>query len=350
MFFVASLSTMNQGHRAGLNHLNLHQHMFNVAFSGYSSVLSKIHAKAWNDRIFKTSPYIQNSVALADAIYDLYVTNTPGKEYQLDLYVRVVFQKTTQVFFWRLLYVDDILDTTGRLYPLVFLDVEAKYFPGGGSSLDAFMNDILQKRRLNLAQSISVAKTLGTLNKVNDVATVLVAKPSGTTIPEPGFGTQNPNTPEFPAPFDTIEEIKNILGKPVPDAPSKPPQYEGPVGITNAGNSIRVATQDGQGQINAACINESGTRISVSIAGRSILNWRSSSKHSWPVIEQMRENRRKEMSDEEKEKEKSEWNKGKKQGFNLSFPVQAGQKVSVSFVGRKKCTKYSNWCQVTGPF
>jgi len=349
-FFLATLSTMNRGYKAGLQHLDARQHMFNVAFSAYSSVLARLSEKAWNDRFFKGAPFAQSGVNHDDATYDLYVTDTAGKQYQADLYIRVKVGKASQLFFWRFQYVDDILDTSGRAYPLVFLDAEADYYPGGSKSLDAKIADILQQRKQNRPKAMGKTKLAQTLTSVNDVAQVVTARPQGTLIPESAVGTQNPSAPAIPGFYDDSNDRGQLGDKTPPPAPSNPPEYTGPQEFGDSGSGVRVATKGGTVSVNVCCINEKGTRVMVAVNGNPVLSWKSKEDHSYLVNKGNWIKKVAGMDPVEKERSKQEFNKFVRKSFKKTFTISPGDKVTTSYVGKKSPTGHKAWFQLTGPF
>ncbi|MEW6708420.1 MAG: hypothetical protein AB1403_01230, partial [Candidatus Riflebacteria bacterium] len=108
--FVLTLTTLGRNFRSNLSTLNTNQTMFNMAFSVYSDVLARIGEKSWDERFFKAGAFIQNNVDFDQAKISYQVNDTPGQDYQADLYIKVSLNSSSRVFFWRFRYVDDILD------------------------------------------------------------------------------------------------------------------------------------------------------------------------------------------------------------------------------------------------
>lgn len=357
-FFIGTLFTLNQGFRTGLEHLNIRQYFFNVAYSGYSQGLTKIREKSWNDRVFKNAPYAENNIAFDNATYDLYMTDSPGKSFQADIYVRVRFQGNSQTFFWRILYSDDILDVSNRVYPILFMDVESKYFPGGGSSLDTTISEILDKRRRNRTSAAEKSVLISHLPGVNDVAKVFPALPAGKVLPEPPIGTRPSG--KTPAPPDIFAGDQNRKAKPFDDAPPPPDpnvprDYQGPVNFGDGGSGNRVAQRDGTVTIDARCVDEKGTRILVVSNGQAVIDWKSDATEEFAVVnEKRREEKLKRIRNGEPTGKYEDKNMFRV-NFEKSFFLRAGEKVKVSFVGRKTVDRedfpmMKSWFKMSGPF
>ena len=116
--FVITMSSLNQGLKNQIFHTNNHQLSFLLAYSAFSKVLAKIHSNSWTDRPFKDGPYAENNVAFQGGTYDLFVENSPGKQYQADIYVRTSLAGITRLYFWRIRFNDDdslLVHGAGRL-------------------------------------------------------------------------------------------------------------------------------------------------------------------------------------------------------------------------------------------
>lgn len=336
--FIATLTTMNRGFRTNLHKLDTNQAMFNAAFSAYSNVLAKLREKSWDQRFFKDAPYIKNNVVFDRSHYSYQVFNTPGKEFQTDLYVKVTLQGDSRVYFWRFLYIDDILDTSGRAYPLVFIEGIESELPV--SSIDAIVKGILDKRKQNQPIAQNKAKLANTLTNVNDVAEIVSATPGGRApIPIIADGTQSQTAPEIPGVFKTTAQRQQIGESSPRPSPSAPPEFSGPQSFENEGTGSRVAVSDGTCSVDARCINEKGSVLYVTINGQTVLAWQSTENKTY----------------EEMKAELNpgttvyDWHNTLKRDFSQSFSVQAGQKVFVKYVGKRTSIQRS-WFNLNGPF
>jgi len=87
--FIMTVTMMSRESRNQMIHMNKEQNAFLIAYSAYSKVLAKISINPWSDRYYKKGYPTENQIKLFGAEYDCYVTDSPGKPNQADIYVRV---------------------------------------------------------------------------------------------------------------------------------------------------------------------------------------------------------------------------------------------------------------------
>ncbi len=262
-FFVYSVSTLNRGYRTELRHLDVRQGMFNIAVAAFSRITAKLHSRPWPDRFFKAGPAIETGQALFDGSYDSFVLDAPNRPMQVDIYIRVRLFDSSQVFFWRIQAVDDLLDITNRVYPLVFTYLDDKDFPTGNPpGFTSKVEEILQERKDNQPKATEMTKDLSGPSDVFDITRITGATPPGSEPPaDPPVGTQDPPVRSAPAIFANDADKAAVTGEksgntptgtsPAPGTgnPPSPPQVVKPGGdmdITAQGREVRLANQDGE--------------------------------------------------------------------------------------------------------
>lgn len=223
-FFIMSFSTMSRGYRNQIRHMSERQNLFYIAYSGYSQVISKLYQKTWEERFFKNGPSAESNVPIYHGFYDSYVVNVPGKEYQADIYIRawVVIgsgKSREQLYFWRIIYNDDILDISNRVIPLMFTDIDVRFFPTGANSPFAAQADaILAERATNHEKANTYVRQIVTLQDARDIAGVFLIPPADrSAIPTTlqatlGQGTQDPTSDGVPTVFETTAERQDVTG------------------------------------------------------------------------------------------------------------------------------------------
>ncbi|HNV70687.1 MAG TPA: hypothetical protein PKO06_13385, partial [Candidatus Ozemobacteraceae bacterium] len=160
--FVITMSSLNQGLKNQIFHTNNHQLSFLLAYSAFSKVLAKIHSNSWTDRPFRDGPYAENNVAFQGGTYDLFVENSPGKQYQADIYVRTSLAGITRLYFWRIRFNDDLLDISSRITVEFFTNGEPGDFPktAGPKSFSSKVDGLLARRASNQDKSDRLARDI----------------------------------------------------------------------------------------------------------------------------------------------------------------------------------------------
>lgn len=161
--FVVSITTLNQGLKSQVFNTSNHQWSFLLAYSAFSKTLAHIHSASWSKRPFAAKPLMEFQVQLFEGTYDLFVQDTPGKEYQADLYVRTNLAGFSRLYFWRITYNDDLLDVSNRIIVEFFRTGEPVDFPKGPgpSKFSQEVDSMLAERKRNQENSDKLAARLG---------------------------------------------------------------------------------------------------------------------------------------------------------------------------------------------
>ncbi len=203
--FVVTMSSLNQGLKNQIFHTNNHQLSFLLAYSAFSKVLAKIHSESWTNRAFKSGPYAENNVSLQGGTYDLFVENSPGKDYQADIYVRTHLAGITRMYFWRIRFNDDLLDISSRITVEFFTNGEPGDFPKSGSSgsFSSKVDSMLARRAANQNKSDLMARDLADTKG----AKAILQKMDGRPL--------KPFTDSYPAdPEDKLMNTKDLAAFP----------------------------------------------------------------------------------------------------------------------------------------
>jgi len=249
--------------------MNREQTLFNLAFSAYSKILARLYEKPWGERYFKDGPVSENNVSMFDGVYDSFVIDSPGKAFQVDIYIRVKALEASDVYFWRILYNDDLLDVSNRFYQVFFSNLDSRDYPKGSQSTFATrVEEILAERKVNHPKALECARAISTLSSPEDIAKVLQARPQGASpLPEnPGEPPQNKPVQKpsglFSSPAQRTQVSPPVTVPPTPpssqpSAPSSPPSSDdsipgdGPVMLAGSGRESRVAKSSGRVSIEA---------------------------------------------------------------------------------------------------
>lgn len=168
---VVSVSTMNQGLKSQVFHSSNHQWSFLLAYSAMAKVLAKIHTVSWGQRPFAARPYREFQVPLQGGVYDLFVENTPGREYQADIYVKTTLTGVSRLYFWRITFNDDLLDISNRIIVEFFKSGDPADFPtaAGPSKFSKNVDDMLAERAGNQKKADDLASELAPLTTAAQV-------------------------------------------------------------------------------------------------------------------------------------------------------------------------------------
>ncbi|RCK80324.1 MAG: hypothetical protein OZSIB_3506 [Candidatus Ozemobacter sibiricus] len=173
--FIISLSSLQQGLKSQVYHSSNHQWSFLLAYSAMSKVLAQIHSSSWAHRPFAARPYRESGVPLQGGTYDLFVENTPGRDFQADIYVKTTLTGVSRLYFWRITYNDDLLDVSNRIIVEFFKTGEPRDFPtaAGPSDFSKMVDDLLAERARNQKPSDELAVQLAPLSDPKAVLAAL---------------------------------------------------------------------------------------------------------------------------------------------------------------------------------
>ncbi len=243
-----SLSTVSRSYLGQVQHMNRNQLVYNIAFSVYSKVMMRIREKPWQERFFRGTPFSERNQSLFEGTYDCFVIDAPGHEFQADIYVKAAAYGHEQTYLWRILYQDDLLDISNRVFNIFFSGIDPNFFPTGAqSSFAPELEKILKERKENLPKALDKARQIVSLPKVNDVAPILDARPPGAPpLPAPPIGTSQGGTPPPPPGVFTTTQERETVSPPLPvPLPADLVPVQGDVRIVGSGSDVRVAQSDG---------------------------------------------------------------------------------------------------------
>ncbi len=239
IFFVFTVSTMKSGYLSQVKIVGQRQCLFNIAYSGFSRIIARIHEKSWDERYFSAGSVPENNVPMFDGHYDSFVEEAPaaptsnGLRHPIDIYIRARFQERKQTFFWRVVYEEDIFDISNRIFSVFFSELDQEKFPEGASARatsDAFQTElakILDQRRQNLQKALEESRKLAPISDVRAIANELTAAPPG-EIPalplNPGGIEPRPDQ-GMPVGVLTFPQADSITGFP---ASPRPPLIPAP--------------------------------------------------------------------------------------------------------------------------
>ncbi|MBF0407311.1 MAG: hypothetical protein HQM10_08155 [Candidatus Riflebacteria bacterium] len=241
---LATHSFVSRSYFTQIDHLNQAQIHFSIACSAQAKILASLYEKPWEEREFKTAPVSLFGQKILGGEYDSFVMNSPGKFFQLDIYIRTRAANKTQCYFWRIQYNDDIFDLSNRCYTIFFTPVKPSDFPSGGSgTISSNIDDLLDERIINKPPSDEKVEKIFKNPDLPNLVNAFPARAPGSTplpdvsgvgsysIPTLGIPQAKQNSPKPPATTDPDEIIKGP---------------KGPVEILVEGTAKRVAFKDGE--------------------------------------------------------------------------------------------------------
>ncbi|MBF0500912.1 MAG: hypothetical protein HQM09_12315 [Candidatus Riflebacteria bacterium] len=268
---IFSFSRVSQGNRLKIAHLSKTQNSFYIASSSLANMLARLHSSGWANRSFRDAPTKESAMPLLGGDYDLHVENSPGKDFQADVYIRTRFGGLTKLYFWRIAYRDDLLDISNRPQVILFTAPKDDVYPKTGqpNTFPGFVDGLLNTRTLNQDMATDLANKIAKMGNVQDIvslaadatgnmatATSEFKDPARLTIPLNQVAALPPDT--YPSPNDG----KGILpGSHYPGgigAPA-PPNSSGASGWTPSGGGSTVGLPPGGGPSNSAHTGGSGS-------------------------------------------------------------------------------------------
>jgi hypothetical protein len=223
---VTAVSSLNQGLRNQIHHTNNAHLSYVIGYSALSRILGRLHASSWDNRAFKAKPYSEYNQSLNGGIYDLWVEDSPGKNFQADIFVRTTLAQQKSLFFWRVTYQDDLFDISNKIIVDFYCKADPNEFPkAAGSSFGHTINDLIAKRRANQKNANLMAMSLSNLHDPQKIVAALGGRPLEK------FNTAYPITPGGPE--DIIKQKENAavafpsvhppLAGELPDSPGPGP-------------------------------------------------------------------------------------------------------------------------------
>jgi len=231
VFFASTIFNLNQNLRTQVSHIAYKDVSFSSAYSILSGILARVYKSGWQDRFFAAKPVQVYGLALGEASCDYYIEDTPNFDHQMDVYIRVNLTGRSQLYFWRVVYHDEIFDFSIHFSSIFFTNPDSKEFPpeNNGVTIASEVDAMLVARAENEERA---RQTIATVIEEND--TVRIARNLGAPIPKipqesEAFSAQFPisggASPEFPpAVARPPEEGPPMsLPQPPPDTPPDTP-------------------------------------------------------------------------------------------------------------------------------
>ncbi|MFZ5951971.1 MAG: hypothetical protein ACOYXC_14785 [Candidatus Rifleibacteriota bacterium] len=224
VLFASTLSNLNQNFRNQVNHVAYQEASFQMASSVLAGIMARVYAKPWSQRFFKDNFVESSDNPILNGTYDSYVENSPGKNHQFDVYIKVNLQGKSQLYFWRIAYHDSILDISQNFSKIFYTRKDGDKFPQGGKeTLANEVDEILAARKENLNVAKEKTTIIETINDTRKIAEVLDAPFIDFPDPTGMETTFDPTKPDAPDPLPPLsitsppETEKPIVPKPVPD-------------------------------------------------------------------------------------------------------------------------------------
>lgn len=126
---VVTVGNLRQGVRSQIFHTNNNQLSFLIAYSAFSRVCANIHTFSWANRTFLSEPWSETMVPFQDGHYDLLVENSPGHDYQADVYIRTHLAGISRMYFWRISVNEDLLDDSNSIMVDLYTAPEPDDYP-----------------------------------------------------------------------------------------------------------------------------------------------------------------------------------------------------------------------------
>jgi len=245
---VVSFSTMNRSFRGQVEVVNKRETTFVIAYSAYSNILAKIYMGPWSKRYFLNGAIQEIGIPLFGGEYESFVENGP-KEFQADIYIKSTFEGLTKLYFWRIIFQDDILDITNRIQPLFFGTFPPDQMPDtNGGFLAGKINQLLKKRAENQPKAIPKGIQISSSPNIRDVVKILSARsPNSPPLVDPrqseGPSSEPPVNPPIPeSPPEVVNPPVNPPSKTEPAGYVKldtnPPTCSGGMGTSGANFEI----------------------------------------------------------------------------------------------------------------
>jgi hypothetical protein len=156
--FSNSISRLNQGYRKQVVHLTEKNLSFEIAYSALSGMLARVYVNPWKNRFFST-PTSQMGISLLDGRYDFFICDSPGHEKQFDAYIQVHFKEKERLYFWRIQYFDDLLETSNHFRIIYFETMNAVDIPTTPNNpIVDRVESLLQRRRQNQPKAMELSQ------------------------------------------------------------------------------------------------------------------------------------------------------------------------------------------------
>lgn len=222
-FLVTFVHFMSRGYSTQIEHQDEFFRAKVLAESLLAKVQARLHTKRWEERFFFPKPYYESGVSESGGSFELYVIDSPGKAFQLDIYAQTKFKRASRLFFWRLRHETSILDAAGRSFPLIFTATAPQTLNTGTSPLGNFIDKLLITKKENAPKAAEKAATIKQLSSTKDIQAALdgptdadvfsedipvneLPPPSSITSPPP-----TPTTTVYTETFDGIGEGDSLI-------------------------------------------------------------------------------------------------------------------------------------------
>ncbi len=270
-FLAFFLQSMSSGYATQVAHCDEVVRCHAIANSLKSRVLARIGSKPFAERFFAKAPFLENRSGFMGGDYDLFVTDSPGKYQQIDIWIMVKFARVRRQYFWRYQHSPTLLDAAGRTMLLLFapVDPDEKSLPADYGQVTKDIEKILENRKTN--RKISVEKSSGVkpLNKLDKILEVLDS-PVRQGMDEGDPGVVNNEVPVLSPPPVLTENVifaEDFSGTPPNRGPNGWDDHlvsdksESLVQAPSGENVLNVKTQGGGGRAKGIPVTPVGDRL-----------------------------------------------------------------------------------------
>lgn len=198
--------SMSREYAGQISHVDEEIRCRSIALSVFSTVQARIREKPYSKRFFAPSAFREYVQKFQGGEYELFVIDTPGKPLQADIYITSTYKRVRRLFFWRILIENTILDAVGKVYNVIYGNLDPMAYGNGGpnSTADSYINQILQERKSNRKRAAEKTAMIKPQTSFVPIANIL-------NIPDTG---RIEDSPDIAA--DTIGVIPAL---PTPPAP-----------------------------------------------------------------------------------------------------------------------------------
>jgi hypothetical protein len=256
IFLAVFVSNLGSGYANQVAHVDEVTRCCAIADSAFSIILARIRNQPFSQRFFAEKPFSSKNNPLFGGTYSVYVVDTPPPRInQVDVYIQSTYRRVTRLFFWRFEDSTSILNSSGRLIPIVFSNLSPRSLPNTptGSPFLDLIDQILTERAAKAGPAQEKAKILSTITDVKDAIRFLDVPVVG---PPPETTTLPPPPPPLPPASTTVPPP---TGTPVYILRDGTYNVSGADAIINTVNlTVRI-----KGQCSDLIINGSNTDVAV---------------------------------------------------------------------------------------
>ncbi len=216
VFLITFVNSLGSSFTHQVQHVDEVSRTYVIGEAVFAQVTARIREKPYSQRFFAGVAYEEYERKILGGDYDLFIEDAreDGKLLKniADIYVRARYGNVKRLYFWRVRVEDSLLDAAGKMYFLLFANLDPEKFPKPGASPFADqIKEILAKRKANSPVSgVKGAAVLGA-NSVPQILDILKGNPPGQTssVPAPLPSAPLPNVGAAlpPAPSDPLPSV-----------------------------------------------------------------------------------------------------------------------------------------------